>query len=264
MRCSKAREFISDALDSRLDERRGIELSGHLADCSDCRRHQSILEEAGPLLRENLLEPADNFEWKVQLKIQQALREQAAAPEPVGGWAFWRPAMASASGVAAVVLLVGGFILSRPGPQPAGLDLARSSVGAAQLAEATPSRMVPEALAEVGAEPDLSGAVRVSPLRVNAGSDGFGIRTVAGEQFMNRSPFPDPNPVEGSGHWREERAGETVEVRKVQLDDGRTYYMMLHRRSDHAAGLNLERHRSTLRVIHPVSGAEVTRRKPGS
>ena len=110
MRCNKAREYISDALDERLDEVRGLELSTHLGGCPDCLQHQSLLERARPLLQQDLVEPSENFEWKVQLKIQQALREKAAPAETAAGWRFWRPALASATSVAAVVLIAGGLI----------------------------------------------------------------------------------------------------------------------------------------------------------
>ena len=176
MRCSKARELISDALDARLDERGGLDLSHHLDGCPDCRRHQEVLERGQSLLRQDTVEPSANFEWKVQLKIQQALREKAAVDEPVGGWRFWRPALASATGVAAVVLVFGALVLPQTQNDPAS-DRGETLPAATLLAaERGPADDIASA---VEAEPDLSGAVRGKPLRINAASGGFGIRTVA-------------------------------------------------------------------------------------
>jgi hypothetical protein len=242
MRCSKARELISDSLDSRLDESRGLELSRHLDDCADCRTHESVLQAGQALLRQDLVEPSENFEWKVQLKIQQALRDKVVAEEPLTGWRFWRPALASASSVALVVVMAGAFLLSQdsdPGspssPSPVADFAAPRNLA---LQEAQP------------AEPDLSGAVRSQPLRVNAASGGFGIRTVADEGFVNQSPFPDPQRV--PVRWLQEGDGQTIEVREVSSADG-THQYIIHRRIHGRGGnLNLQMHGVKLRGL-PVA-----------
>jgi hypothetical protein len=241
MRCKKAREFISDSLDARLDESNGLELAEHLAACSDCRTHQTVLAEGQALLRQDLVEPSDNFEWKVQLKIQQALRDKAVADEPLSGWKFWRPALASAASVALLVVVAGGVLLTRDDPtrspspaspaagfalsQPAGLDDADQ------------------------AEPDLSGAVRSKPLRVNAASGGFGIRTVADQGFVNTSPFPDP-PQRVPVRWIQEGEGQSIEVREVHSPDGSLHYMVQRRVRGHGGNLKLELHGYKFREHH--------------
>lgn len=259
MRCNKAREFISDALDARLDEGRGLELSAHLDGCVDCSRHQSVLERTRPLLSEDLREPSENFDWKVQLKIQQALREKAAPADAALGWNFWRPALSSATGVALVVLVGGGLLLGRPSLPGSGPELVASPLQPVHSA----GRAAPAQEVAAATEPDLSGAVRANPLKINPAMNGFGIRTVAGEQFLNRSPFPDPRPVTGSGHWREERGGQSVEVRRVMTEDGGSYVMLIYRGTGPGAGLKRDASRSTLRVIHPVAGPDIRRRAPG-
>jgi hypothetical protein len=227
--------MISESLDDRLDESRGLKLSRHLDDCSDCRRHQSVLARGQELLRESFVEPPENFDWKVQLKIQQALREKAGATEPVTGWSFWRPALVSASGVAVIVLALGSYVITRgPGATEPGMQAALPTVAA-------PTEFAVAEEQESDAEPDLSGAVRGQPLRINAASGGFGIRTVADEGFANSSPFTDPPTG-----WRQEGHGESIELRRLVTEDGRSYYIM-HRRIGHRGGsLNLKLHRSTL------------------
>ncbi|RKZ18176.1 hypothetical protein DRQ53_01155 [bacterium] len=251
MRCSKARAYISDGLDDRLDESRGLQLSGHLDQCPDCQQHQFVLQRGQAVLREEMVEPPENFDWKVQLKIQQALREKAAVAEPEGhGWGFWRPALASAASVAALVLIGGVFLLEAPVRDAGPAGVARPAEFAAAPLSTAPAAQVEQA----AAEPDLSGGMRANPLRLNAGSNGFGIRTVASEQFTKASPFPDPLPVqEGDGHWRHEREGESVEIRRVLLEDGHMYFIFVHRVSEDAA-LNLDGRQSTLRVRRAGSG----------
>jgi hypothetical protein len=236
MRCSKARERISDALDARLDERGGLDLSRHLDDCPDCRQHQVVLEQGQTLLRQDLIEPSDNFEWKVQLKIQQALREKAAVNEPVSGWRFWRPALASASGVALVVLVAGGLLLTWSDPVSGPVAPAPGmNIAAEQSLQAQP---------EGESEPDLSGAVRGQPLRINAASGGFGIRTVADQGFINSSPFAEP--PRGTPRWRQEDDGESIEIRTVVGTDGRIHYIMRRWVNESGGSLNLKVHQVKL------------------
>ena len=252
MRCSKARELISDALDARLDESRGIDLTRHLDGCADCQQHQAVLERGQSLLRASLAETSDNFEWKVQLKIQQALREKAAGNEPASGWSFWRPALASAAGVALVVVIAGGIYLNEDASRPAAdLSPATGPVLVAGSSSPEPS--------SVG--PDLSGGVRRKPLKINTASGGFGIRTVADEGFIKRSPLADPV---GAVQWRQEGIGQTFERRIVIGRDGQGYYMIDHRVLRHGAGLNLNVHRFRLRDVHPVSEEKPTADHPDS
>jgi hypothetical protein len=241
MRCKKARELISDSLDARLDESKGLGLSEHLAACADCRTHQSVLHQGQGLLRQELIEPSDNFEWKVQLKIQQALRDKVMADEPLTGWKFWRPALASAVSVALLVMVAGGVLLTRD--DATGPRLQASP--AADLAG------VQSAALEVAAraEPDLSGAVRSKPLRVNAASGGFGIRTVADEGFVTASPFPDPRP-RVPVRWLQEGDGQAIEVREVHGPDGSLHYMVQRRIAPHGRNLKLELHGYKFRELH--------------
>ena len=252
MRCSNARELISDALDARLDESRGIKLTRHLDGCVDCEQHQAVLERGHALLRAGLVETSDNFEWKVQLKIQQALREKVAVREPVSGWSFWRPALASAAGVAMVVVFGGGLFLAQDARSPVA-DLSGASAPGL-VAESSVSSPSP-------VEPDLSGGVRRQPLKINTASGGFGIRTVADEGFIKRSPLADPV---GVNQWRQDGIGETFDVRIVIGENGQGYYMVDRSVLRHGAGLNLNVHRFRLREVHPVSDADPVPDQPDS
>lgn len=244
MRCNKAREWISDSLDARLDESKGLELSEHLADCPDCRTHQTVLEQGQAMLRQEMVEPSENFEWKVQLKIQQALRDKAVSEEPLTGWRFWRPALASATGVALLVVVAGGLLLTSDDPtRPQALT---SPAADFAQADADPAASLEEADL---AEADLSGAVRSQPLQVNAASGGFGIRTVADQGFVNTSPFPDP-PRRVPVRWVQQGDGQAIEVREVYGADGTLHYMVQRRVGSHGGNLKLELHGYRFRELH--------------
>lgn len=171
LRCSRAREWVSLALDDQLDEAGRIQLASHLVECADCRQHQMVLEHGSTALRSNLAEPSENFEWRVQLGIQRALRDAAVGSQRASG-SFWRPALASAAGVAALVVGLGSFWLLDANVAPGGSDPVRS---AAQR----PAASVVASLPDDAAAPDLSGAVPGKVFEFDATRDGFGIRTVS-------------------------------------------------------------------------------------
>ena len=162
--CQRARAWISRALDDDLDEATSLRLGEHVAGCTECRRHQEVLEQGRVMLRSAEAEPSENFEWKVQLGIQRALRERAAGdvvPTPNVG--FWRPAVASAAVVAVTVVGLGLAFLPGNGPTN------------------TTSPTIGDPWAANGQiEPDLSGGVPAVPIEFDAISSNFGIRTVGG------------------------------------------------------------------------------------
>lgn len=124
MRCNQAKDLISLALDEPITEYDRSRLGDHLAACPDCLRHQDVLLQGREALQQGLVEPPDNFEWKVQLGIQRQLREGARQLEPSGlKRRFWLPAGVTTVAVATLVL-VSGWILM-PGPSAdTGPDLA--------------------------------------------------------------------------------------------------------------------------------------------
>ncbi len=192
MRCRHARELISLSLDGVLEAPDRVRLLAHLGECRDCQRHREVLERGQQALRTALVEPSENFEWKVQLGIQRALRERVAAGAVERGAPFWRPALVSAASVALLVFGIGSAVLLRgPGTQaPRAVPMDSP----ARLAESTP------------VSPDLSGAVRGTPLRVDALSSDFGIRAVG-------AGTPDVDPrFRGQLFPRSGRAAEVLRV----------------------------------------------------
>jgi anti-sigma factor RsiW len=106
MRCGKARDWLSLALDGQLPPDRTISLEEHLEHCSACRGYRGDLEQGRRLLRATEPQLPAGFEWRLQLKLNQILQE--AAQEAVLPWheSPWRRGrwLAVASGSTAVGL----------------------------------------------------------------------------------------------------------------------------------------------------------------
>ena len=175
MRCQHAKDLISLSLDVEMPEFERSRLVTHLADCPDCRRHQEVLEQGRELMQKGMAHVPENFEWKVQLGIQRALRQRAAEESAAPARsAFWRPLVGSTLAVAAAVVLVGSFfLLPESGSGP--IETFGDTSAASRLASGE------------SVEPDLSGAVRGSDLQVNMSDNRFGIRTVAGAVPLGES-----------------------------------------------------------------------------
>ena len=116
MRCSKARVFISTAMDGELNSQDRVALAHHLEDCPECVSYQTDLETCHRLLRETESAPSAQFEWMVQLGIRKALRARASERDTAGG-RFWLPASLSAFSVLVVVLGLGLWLLPSGGTQ---------------------------------------------------------------------------------------------------------------------------------------------------
>jgi hypothetical protein len=148
MRCRKAQELISLALDEPLSEYDRSHLGRHLESCPDCARQRSVLMKGRELLGAGLSAPPDNFEWKVQLGIQRALRAGAVAAEnPAPARRFWLPAASSAIAVATVVVVAGALWLGglsrdaavSPGSVGGSEQVARADAGTPDLRGAEPA-----------------------------------------------------------------------------------------------------------------------------
>ena len=242
MACRRARTWISRSLDDDLDEGTLLRLEEHVGSCAECRRHREVLLQGRTLLRGSEAEPSENFEWKVQLGIQRALRERAAeasAPEERRG-SFWRPAMASAAAVALLVVGAGQMMLQTPEPAPNGgaASVLGTSAPASRVAEATP---------------DLSGGVPGVPIELDATGSNFGIRTVGslGDRFKGDLYAPvrregDPRSTFPTAElFREVMGGTMPRV-------GAPGFLLSTPRGDGVQVLNLRIYGSTLR---PSAGA---------
>ncbi len=112
MRCSKAQEYLSLELDGMLPPGATAKLSEHLDACGDCREYREDLQLSQRFLAATEPELPDNFDWKLQLRLNQSLKEaagEAAYPweekrQDRGSW-FRNFGTAAAFGAAAVLAL---------------------------------------------------------------------------------------------------------------------------------------------------------------
>jgi hypothetical protein len=136
MLCRRAHDWISLSLDGMLPPDRTVALLAHLERCAGCRAWREEVQLGQRLLAATAPRLSDNFEWRLQLKLNQTLQEAAraatspfAAPEP--GWRRWfqGAALASVGGVA-VVVAFSLFLLPprRPAPTLLALPSAPASV----------------------------------------------------------------------------------------------------------------------------------------
>jgi predicted anti-sigma-YlaC factor YlaD len=77
MRCNKAREFLSLELDGIVPPDSTVELEQHLDSCSECQEYRADLILGQRLLAATEPELPENFDWKLQLRLSQTLREAA-------------------------------------------------------------------------------------------------------------------------------------------------------------------------------------------
>ena len=112
MRCGKAREYVSQELDGALPPDATGKLRDHLDTCGDCREYRDDVLLSQRLLAATEPQLPDNFEWKLQLKLNQAIQQTAGETrypwhEEVGDrWAWLRNfGAATAVGLAAVLAL---------------------------------------------------------------------------------------------------------------------------------------------------------------
>lgn len=113
MRCSKAREHVSQEIDAVLPPDATGKLRDHLESCAECREYREDLRLGQKLLAATEPRLPDNFEWKLQLKLNQALQQTAGEARypwqedvAVDRWNWLRNfGAATAVGLAAVLAL---------------------------------------------------------------------------------------------------------------------------------------------------------------
>lgn len=133
MRCSKAQEYLSLELDGALPAGATVKLTEHLDSCADCREYREDLLLSSRFLQATQPELPDNFDWKLQLRLNQSLKEaagEAAYPweeKTRDRWAWFRNfSTAAAMGVAAVLALA---ILLGPVDRPGSSDGVKTAGG---------------------------------------------------------------------------------------------------------------------------------------
>lgn len=126
MRCNKAREGLSLEMDGRTPPDAAVALEQHLETCTDCREYRADLRLGRRLLSATEPELPENFDWKLQLRLNQTLKEAAgevAYPwddQRVDRWAWLRNfGAATAVGMAAVLTVA---IFLGPSGTPQGAD----------------------------------------------------------------------------------------------------------------------------------------------
>lgn len=152
MRCHKAKEFISQEMDELLPPDATVDLTSHLDSCADCREYREDLLLGVRAIHATAPELPENFEWKLQLRLNQALQQAAGdtaypwAESDPDKWRWFRNfGAAAAVGMAAVLALamflgpVGEFNESDRG----GVGSATSGVVSAEQGTATGSDRLP-------------------------------------------------------------------------------------------------------------------------
>jgi hypothetical protein len=112
MKCNSAQENLSLKIDGVLPVEKTGELELHLKECSDCREFYEDLLMGIRMLAATEPQLPDNFDWKLQLKLNQALKDavgESAYPweEKSSGRLRWFQnfGAAAAVGMAAVLAL---------------------------------------------------------------------------------------------------------------------------------------------------------------
>ena len=168
MFCNKARNWINLERDGMLPADKLIALEKHLDSCAECRAYREDLATMNRLLGAADAEPPANFEWKLQLRLNQALRQAAddATPwvAPRNDSLRWLRGFGAAAvvGLAASIALA-VFVLPGGGVAPATLDPAVASLSATAA-----ERTVAAAKGGLEAEP-AAGTASISPVNRSAG-----------------------------------------------------------------------------------------------
>jgi len=145
MRCQKVRDYISQEMDELLPPAVTGDLTSHLDSCSDCRDYREDLRLGRRAIAATTPELSDNFEWKLQLKLNQTLQQtvgQSAFPweetDP-DKWRWVRNFGAAAAVGMAAVLALAMFLGPVGGPRDAGNpDLNPNSPGLVQYINDVP------------------------------------------------------------------------------------------------------------------------------
>jgi hypothetical protein len=136
MRCSKARDYLSRDLDGLLPPDATAGLRAHVDACAECQAFREDLVLGRRLLAATEPRLPDNFDWKLQLRLNQALQQRAgetAYPwleEPAPRRTAWLPAFGAATSVGLAAMLAVAVFL---GPREAALTGARGPATAPAL-----------------------------------------------------------------------------------------------------------------------------------
>lgn len=130
MRCQKAMDYVSQEMDEHLPPDVTVDLTRHLDSCSDCREYRDDLLLGCRAIRATPGDLPENFEWKLQLKLNQTLQQMAGESvfpwdEPEHDkWRWFRNFGAAAAVGMAAVLALAMFLgpLDQSGGSGSGLQ----------------------------------------------------------------------------------------------------------------------------------------------
>ena len=128
MRCHKAQDYISQEMDEHLPPDVTVNLTEHLDACSHCRAYRDDLLLGRRVMSATTPELPDNFEWKLQLKLNQTLQHTAGetvypwAKTDQDKWRWFRNFGAAAAVGMAAVLALAMFVGPANAPRETGPD----------------------------------------------------------------------------------------------------------------------------------------------
>jgi hypothetical protein len=119
MKCRKARKLIDNLLDNALSDSSRAWLETHLRECRSCEKYAAQMQESLDLIHDlPLVEPSENFNWTVRLKLareRHSLQEQLVSHD---GWVrTWTVRFVLGSVAAFALVFAGGYLfLESHGP----------------------------------------------------------------------------------------------------------------------------------------------------
>lgn len=216
MRCKKACEYLSLEIDGLLPPVAAPELEKHLDACSECRSYRMDLQTGKRLLAATEPQLSDNFEWRLQLRLNQSLQEaagQTAYPwvDPESNSWNWLRNFGTAAAVGMAAVLAFALFLG-PGAYETGTPLADSgsSPGGVTAVDRPFSLNLASSAAVTSDRLPLVGG-RFENSRLYAGSSQ---RTVSAGGFLNAHAAPFSLDRGWSGHDVE----DLLLIRKLRRD----------------------------------------------
>ena len=207
MRCNKARETLSLQLDGMMPPAAAVELEKHLESCRECQAYRDDLRVSRRLLAATEPELPENFDWKLQLRLNQTLKEAAGEvafpwePQRADRFGWLRNfGAATAVGMAAVLtvaLFVGPFGASDPATSP----------GFAERSLTSPSSPVSDRL-------PLSQTMAWSGLRAN------GLRQ---QPVSGMSALPVSSRLQLDRGWSGSNAQDLVTINRLRNENRRLF-----------------------------------------
>jgi hypothetical protein len=131
MRCGRAQQMMTAAVDGELTPRRRAALDAHLAGCETCRRELAGTERVLSVLETLPMEAfvGEGLEQATLRRVRHAAAEEVDSPAR-RWWTSWFPLPAVAIATAAVAVLAVGVVTYSPDGGPALLTRMRKTPAA--------------------------------------------------------------------------------------------------------------------------------------